>query len=107
MSAGLELASPDDLFLLAKAAGSLLEAGLSTTQEVLDAALFCLLSGLLLLLPLLTLMLGGHERVLPLLEGGRRWLFSRGDLVVGLLSLALAGYLGWQGIEGLGLVLAA
>ncbi len=106
LSAALELASPDDLFLFAKAAGSLLEAGLTTPQEALGAGLFCLVSGLLLLLPLITLGLWGPQAVLPLLEGGKRWLFSRGDLVVGLVSVALAGYLGWQGIEGLRLGLA-
>ncbi|MEX1322934.1 MAG: GAP family protein [Synechococcaceae cyanobacterium] len=107
VSAGLELASPDNLFLLAKATGGLLEADLSRAQEVLDASLFCLVSSLLLQLPLLILLLGGRERVLPQLDAGRRWLFSRGDLVVGLVSLALAGYLGWQGIEGLRLGLSA
>jgi hypothetical protein len=107
VSAALEVASPDNLFLFAKAAGGLLEAGLGTAQEVLGAALFCLVSALLLLLPLLALALAGSDRVLPLLEAGKRWLFSRGDLVVALVSLALAGYLGWQGIEGLRLGLGA
>ena len=101
MSAALELASPDNLVLFAKAAGGLLEAGLGTGQEVLGAVLFCLLSASLLLLPLLALAVAGSDRVLPLLEAGKGWLFSRGDLVVALVSLALAGYLGWQGIEGL------
>jgi hypothetical protein len=101
VSATLELASPDDLFLLARTAGSLLEAGLSGLQEALGVLLFSLVSGLLLLLPLLALITGGRGRVLPLLEGGKRWLFRRGDLVLSLVSLALAGYLTWQGIEGL------
>jgi hypothetical protein len=35
------------------------------------------------------------------LEAAKQWLFRRGDLLLGLLSLALAIYLGWQGIEGL------
>ncbi|MEO1003942.1 MAG: GAP family protein [Cyanobacteria bacterium J06638_7] len=107
LSAALELASPDNVFLLAKAAGGLLEAGLTIPQEALGAGLFCLTSSLLLLLPLFTLGLLGPQKVLPLLEGGKSWLFSRGDLVVGLVSLALAGYLGWQGIEGLRLGLNA
>jgi hypothetical protein len=107
VSAGLELASPDDLFLLARTAGSLLEAGLSGLQEALGVVLFSLVSGLLLVLPLLALITGGRERVLPLLEGGKRWLFRRGDLVLSMVSLALAGYLAWQGIEGLKLGLTA
>jgi hypothetical protein len=39
--------------------------------------------------------------VLPLLERAKQLLFSRGDLLVAGLSLVLAGYLGWEGIEGL------
>jgi hypothetical protein len=101
LSAALELASPDDLFLLARTAGSLLEADLARSGELAGAALFTLTSGLLLLLPLLALMLAGQERVQPLLLRGKQWLFARGDLLVGLVSVGLAGYLGWQGIEGL------
>lgn len=107
VSAALELASPDDLFLLAKTAASLLEAGLGRGREVIAAAVFSLVSGLLLLLPLLALVLVGPERVLPLLQRGKQWLFDKGDLLVGLVSLALAVYLGWQGIEGLQLGLGA
>ncbi len=107
VSAALELASPDDLFLLAKTAASLLEAGLGRGREVIAAAVFSLVSGLLLLLPLLALVLAGPERVLPLLQRGKQWLFDKGDLLVGLVSLALAVYLGWQGIEGLQLGLGA
>ncbi len=101
VSAAIELASPDDLFLLAKTAGSLLEAGLGRGAEVLATAVFSLVSGLLLLVPLLALLLLGSERVQPLLRGGKQWLFARGDLLVGLVSIGLAAYLGWQGIEGL------
>lgn len=103
-SAGLQLASPDDLVLLARTAASLLEAGLGPGQEVLAAALFALLSSLMLLLPLLALQLLGPQRVLPALAQAKGWLYARGDLLVGLVSLALAGYLAWQGVEGLNLV---
>ncbi|QVL52121.1 MAG: GAP family protein [Cyanobium sp. M30B3] len=107
VSAGLELASPDDLFLLAKTAGSLLQAGLGVGGELLATAVFTLVSSLLLLLPLLALVALGAERVQPLLLGGKQWLFARGDLLVGLVSIGLALYLGWQGIEGLRLGLNA
>jgi hypothetical protein len=103
ISAGLQVASPDDLFPFAKTAGSLLEAGLGKSQEVLATAVFSLVSSVLLLLPLLALVLLGPERVLPLLRRGKDWLYARGDLLVGLVSLALAAYLGWQGVEGLNL----
>jgi hypothetical protein len=107
VSAGLELASPDDLFLLAKTAGSLLQAGLGRGGELLATAVFTLVSALLLLLPLLALLVLGPERVQPLLRSGKQWLFARGDLLVGLVSIGLAVYLGWQGIEGLRLGLNA
>ena len=51
-----------------------------------------------LLLPFLAVLLG-RQQVVPLLEQGKQLLFARGDLLVGGLSLVLAGYLGWQGTE--------
>jgi hypothetical protein len=39
--------------------------------------------------------------MLPWLQRGKQALYARGELVVGGLSLALAAYLAWQGIEGL------
>ena len=53
-----------------------------------------------LLVPFAAVLIG-RQQVLPLLEKGKQLLFAKGDLVVGGLSLVLAGYLGWQGIEGL------
>jgi predicted negative regulator of RcsB-dependent stress response len=35
------------------------------------------------------------------LQQAKGWLTRNGDLLVGGISLALAAYLGWQGIEGL------
>jgi hypothetical protein len=96
----IELISPDDLFLLAKGASSLLAAGLGDGQELLLAAVFTLAASLALLLPFLAVALV-RERALPLLQRGKDALFARGELVVGGLSLALAAYLAWQGIEGL------
>jgi hypothetical protein len=107
VSAGLELASPDDVFLLAKTAGSLLQARLGLGGELLATAVFTLVSSLLLLLPLLALGVLGAERVQPFLRIGKQWLFARGDLLVGLVSIGLALYLGWQGVDGLRLGLGA
>ena len=101
ISAALEVVRPDALFLFTKTAGSLLTAGLGTGEELLATGVFSLVSATLLLIPLLTLVLAGPERVLTLLERGKQWLFAKGDLLVGLVSVALAVYLGWQGIEGL------
>ena len=99
-SAAIEVVSPDDLFLFAKAASALLASGLTRLQEVLYTTGFSLACSLALLLPF-GAVLFGREKVVPLLEKGKQVLFARGDLLVGGLSLVLAGYLGWQGIEGL------
>ncbi len=101
LSATLQVASPDDLFLYAKAAGSLLSAGLARTQELLATGVFAVVSGGLLIVPFMAVLILGPEKVLPLLERAKTWLFNQGDLLVGLVSLALAAYLGWQGIDGL------
>lgn len=99
-SCAIEVISPDDLFLFAKAASALLSSSLSRLQEVLYTAGFSVAASLALLLPFAAVLLG-RDRVVPLLEKGKQVLFARGDLLVGGLSLVLAGYLGWQGVEGL------
>lgn len=101
LSVLFQLLSPDDLFLYAKAGGSLLAADLGRGRELLAGGLFCLCTALFLVLPLGALLVLGQERVLPALRGCRDWLLARGDLLVGLVSLALAAYLAWEGIEGL------
>lgn len=98
--AAIEVVSPDDLFLFAKAAGALLAAQLNRSQELIYASGFSLFASLLLVLPFLAVLLG-RGTVLPWLERGRGWLFGNGQLVAALVSLLLAVYLGWQGIEGL------
>ena len=55
LGVGIELASPDDLFLFAKSAGAILAAGLSTRAELAWTAGFTLVASLALLLPLLAL----------------------------------------------------
>lgn len=101
ISAALEVVRPDALFLFTKTASSLLAAGLGTGTELLATGVFSLVSGSLLLTPLLALVLAGPERVLTLLERGKQWLFVKGNVLVGLVGVALGVYLGWQGIEGL------
>jgi hypothetical protein len=101
LSTTVQLASPDDLFLYAKTAASLLEAGLSRPLEVVSAGVFCLLTATLLVLPLAALAVVGQERLLPVLERARLWLFGNAESIVATISMGLAAYLGWQGIEGL------
>lgn len=101
LSSLVQVLSPDDLVLYAKASGNLLAAGLGRSQEILLAGFFALTSTLLLLLPLLALLLLGPERLLPLLRGLRNWMLRHSSLLVSVVSFGLAIYLGWQGIEAL------
>ncbi|MDM7953585.1 MAG: GAP family protein [Cyanobium sp. CZS 25K] len=101
LSAAVQVSSPDDLFLYAKTAASLLEAGLSRPLEVVSTAFFTLFTGILLLLPLAGLLLVGQERLVPVLQTGKGWLFANAELIVAAICIGLAAYLGWQGVEGL------
>ena len=101
LSAVIQVISPDDLFLYAKAGGSLLAAGLDRPEEVVGAVLFSLATAALLLIPLAALLLLGQERLQPWLLTGKQWLYNRADTLVALVSLALAVYLGAQGVQGL------
>lgn len=101
VSALVQVISPDDVFLYAKAGGSLLAAGFQRPEEVVAVLLFSLATGLLLLVPLVALLVVGQQRLQPWLERGKQWLYARADTLVGVVSLGLAVYLGLQGIEGL------
>lgn len=101
LSALIQVISPDDVFLYAKAGGSLLAAGFERPEELVAVLLFTLATGMLLLVPLAALLVVGQERLQPWLERGKAWLYARADTLVGLVSLALAVYLGSQGIQGL------
>lgn len=104
LSGAIQVFSPDDLFLAFKAAATLLEAHLARSRELLIAGAFSLATAAFLLLPMLALLLLGPQRVQPLLQAGKAWLYRRADGLVGVICLGLAVYLGWQGIEGLRLV---
>ena len=101
LSVGLQVATPDDVFLYAKATASLLASHLDRFHEVLGGVVFSLSTSLILLLPLLALVVFGQEKARPPLERLKQWLVVNGDPLVGMVGLLLAGYLGWQGIEGL------
>ena len=100
LSSLVQVLSPDDLFLYAKASSSMLASGLGLPVEGLLAALFSLSSALLLLVPLLGLAVFG-QRLLPWLQRAQDWLLAHADLLVGLVSVALAVTFAVQGIEGL------
>lgn len=100
LSALVQVVTPDDLLLFAKAASVILAAGMPIGQEMAGSALFTLTASVLMLLPCLAVLIG-RGRVLPVLERCKQLLFARGELVVAGVSLVLGGYLGWQGLTGL------
>jgi hypothetical protein len=101
LSAGLQVAGPDDLFLFAKAAGALFQPGWDWLQDTAWTLGFSGMTSVLLLLPLLACLVAGQERSRPALAWLKTWLDRYGQRLVGGICIALALLVGWQGIEGL------
>ena len=94
------LLNPDNLFLLAKAAAVVQGGQQSQTIELGLIAYFSLISSTLLLVPIF-LVLIGKQQVQPLLEQGKKMIEQRSSLILGVISMGLAAYLGWSGWTGL------
>lgn len=101
ISAALQVAAPDDLFLYAKAAGALFRPGWNRWQDALWTLEFSALTSLLLLAPVIACLVIGQERLKPVLAKMKGWLDRHGQRLVGAICLALALMVGWQGLEGL------
>jgi hypothetical protein len=101
LSAGLQGAGPDDLFLDAKAAGALLQPGWDRLQDAALTLGFSGMTSLLLLITLLACAVAGQERLRPLLSRLKGGLDRYGQGLVGGICIALALLAGWQGVEGL------
>jgi hypothetical protein len=101
ISAALQVAAPDDLFLYAKAAGALFQPGWNGMQDAGWSMAYGALTSLLLLVPLLACIVVGQQRLEPTLGAMKGVLDRYGQLLVGAICLALALVVGWQGLEGL------
>jgi len=101
LSAGLQVAGPDDIFLYAKAAGALFRPGWDWLQDTALTLGFSGLTCLLLLLPLVACAVAGQERLRPTLDLMKGWLDRYGQQLVGAICIALGLLVGWQGVEGL------
>lgn len=101
ISAALQVAAPDDLFLYAKAAGALFQPGWHGLQDVVWSLAYGALTSLLLLVPLLACVVVGQERLEPALAQLKGLLDRFGQPLVGAICLVLAVVVGWQGLEGL------
>ncbi|MFN6338907.1 MAG: GAP family protein [Cyanobacteriota bacterium] len=101
VSAALQVAGPEDLFLYAKAAGALFQPDWNRWQDGLWTLGFSALTSLLLLVPLVACALVGKERLQPTLGAMKGWLDRYGQRLMGGVCLFLALVVGWQGVEGL------
>ncbi|MFN9624533.1 MAG: GAP family protein [Cyanobacteriota bacterium] len=101
LSAALQVAGPDDLFLYAKAAGALFRPDWDALQDTALTLGFSALTCLLLVLPLVACAVAGQERLRPALAWLKDGLDRFGQGLVGVICIALALLVGWQGVEGL------
>jgi hypothetical protein len=100
LSCGWQLLSPEDGLLYAKALNQLRQGGMEGPERFAAIALLWLVSSSLMVLPLVLLVALGPIKVGRLLEPLKRGLENHGKSIVVILSLSLAGYLGWQGWIG-------
>jgi hypothetical protein len=101
ISAALQVASPDDVFLYAKAAGALFQPSWHALQDVIWSLAYGVLTSLLLLVPLVACGLVGQKRLEPALARMKGVIDRFGQPLVGTICLVLALVVGWQGLEGL------
>lgn len=101
ISAALQVASPDDVFLYAKAAGALFQPSWHALQDVIWSLAYGVLTSLLLLVPLVACGLVGQKRLEPALATMKGVIDRFGQPLVGVVCLVLALVVGWQGLEGL------
>ena len=101
LSAALQVAGPDDLFLYAKAAGALFRPGWDRWEDAAWDLGFSGLTSVLLLVPLVACAVAGQERLRPTLAWMKGGLDRYGQVLVGGICIALALLAGWQGVEGL------
>ena len=103
ISAVLQVADPEDLFLYAKAAGALFKPTWHWVQDVVWSLSFSVMTSVLLLLPFLACLVVGQTRLQPTLAGMKGWLDQNGQWLLGAICLSLALMVGWQGVEDLAL----
>lgn len=101
ISAALQVAGPEDLFLYAKAAGALFQPSWHGLQDVVWSVAYGALTSLMLLMPVLACLVVGQERLEPSLARLKGGLDRFGRPLLGAICLVLALVVGWQGLEGL------
>lgn len=101
ISAALQVADPEDLFLYAKAAGSLFKPEADRWLDLAWSVGFGAFTSLFLLIPLVACLVVGQVRMEPALERGKAWIDRYGQWLLGGICLLLAVLVGWQGLEGL------
>jgi hypothetical protein len=100
LSCGWQLLSPEDGLLYARALNQLRHSGMEGAERLVAIALLWLVSGSLMVLPLVLLVTLGPMQVSRLIGPFKRGLENYGVTLMAILSLILAVYLGWQGWIG-------
>jgi hypothetical protein len=103
LGAGSALVSPENLVFYVKEGGMLLANHTSLRGDLEVGAVFVALTTSLLIVPPLLWLSSGESLRAPLTRLND-WLVHRAEWLVGVFALLLGLYLGWQGIEGLHLV---
>jgi hypothetical protein len=113
LSCGWQLLSPEDGLLYARALNQIKQSGIDGIEYLGAIALLWLSSSSLMVVPLVILVAVGRTLVDRWIVPLSRGLEVHGRWLMALLSLSLAGYLGWQswfswqaigsGTDGLGL----
>lgn len=96
LSCGWQLLSPEDGLLYARALNQLKQSGIEGIEYSGAVTLLWLISSSLMIVPLGVLLTMGQGKVLRWFEPLRQGLEWHGSELMALLSLSLAGYLGWQ-----------
>jgi len=101
ISAALQVAGPEDLFVYAKAAGALFHPSWDGLQDAVWSLAYGALTSLFLLVPLAACFVVGRERMEPALARMKSVVDRFGQPLLGAICLMLALVVGWQGLEGL------
>lgn len=96
LSCGWQLLSPEDGLLYARALNQIKQSGIDGIEYLGAIALLWLSSSSLMVVPLVILVAVGRTLVDRWIVPLSRGLEVHGRWLMALLSLSLAGYLGWQ-----------
>lgn len=96
LSCGWQILSPEDGLLTIRALNRLGETGMAIDQLMAPLTVLWLISGCLMILPLLLLIVLGSVQIKRVIEPLKTWLNNHAAIALGSVSLLLAAYLACQ-----------